>query len=75
MPRYALPRGTPKGSFRLKKYPDGTYLIRPQSPFNHRVILGRKTGTVCYNNIPFTNPVTLTTPLVGTDTPILRDRT
>lgn len=59
----------------LRALPDGTYLIQPPSPFDYRVILGRKTGTVCYSGVPTTNPVTLTTPLVAGDTPILRART
>lgn len=54
--------------------PDGTYQIKPPSR-NFRAIIGRKTGTLCYSGTDNIGPVTLTTPLVGNDTPILRDRT
>lgn len=54
--------------------PDGTYQCKPPSR-DFRAIIGRKHGTLCYSGTANLGPVTLTTPLVAGDRPILRDRT
>lgn len=74
MPFHATFRGQPSGTASLTKLPNGTYLIRPPSR-DFRAIIGRKHGTLCYSGTANLGPVTLTTPLVAGDKPILRDRT